>query len=869
MGKRIREKQSAMHHGNDTHPGRVWGILHVIKYHHWRHVKRRITHKKHGGGERNDASHRDGILENVDDSVHDMSVHYEPNTTLSNAEENLEHSTLPGKSSIKSRLKAFIQDEMARKKCRHKRSSTCPTKSQLTRADSIHHLEADPLSESLLTAESPEPVLETFQNHDAGGTLEVFSPVFSNKAATNNEKCVDCGTMFSSDILDQNMDHKHHNQCTDTCNLASPNESDPEEKLINAKILTTDVSPHLFKDFLDALDIINTNKDYLLNYIQDPGSPLSFHSHNELKFSGKRRSNSISFPVFNALSGSKDSEPSQLINQMVDECFDEKGETKKESMFDFIEDYHPLSRSSPAASSSVSSQAPSHVKTNHFKDLRMKIKHLIDENKNEKFRITMDAVIDKIPRGSNVSKNVKKLIHDKFKDPKVNGEGKDSAGSGFERSLSFNSFKKRQQWMRTSSLKESARRYSQLYETCFNTDIKYPKPEKLKLKAEEKTSILQTPKSFKRFLSLPNLKSYFHQIEEPSVSSSPQSSTTQFGEKIRSTSFNDEKRSFDHGDDLKIHILPPTFADNTIPESILNADQKNLLVRSASRSGLDVINEGKDGTSITIDVLENFRDSDIAAMPVDSNQIFSSDTSFLDATLEFDKLNLMEDSELKPPGPADEVDEQQEPEVYETEIIESVDNFHKIGTIGKDFNYEIPCIEVKESHKAAYNYVRKVLELSGFTGHESIGIWYSDNQPVDPSIYEELEGCLLLDPDCSGNCDEDGECNHLLLFDIINEGLLEIFGRSYSYYPRPLSYLSHVHPMPSGDNVLHKVWNLICWHLNSPSSEVYPSLDYYVSIDLAKNDGWMNLQFDSECVGLELDDLIFDDLLDEIIFSFT
>ncbi|KAE9617568.1 hypothetical protein Lalb_Chr03g0036731 [Lupinus albus] len=877
MGKRILEKQSAMPHGNDAHAGRVWGILHVIKYHHWRHVKKRLTHKKHGGGERNDASHRDGISENFDDSVHDMSVHYEPNTTLSNAEENLEHSTLQAKCSIKSRLKAFIQDEMTRKKCRHKRSSTCPTKSQLTRADSIHHLEVDPLSELLLTAESPEPVLETFQNHDAAGTLEVLSPVFSNKAVSSNDKCVDCGTMFCSDILEQNMDHKHHKQCTDTCNLASPNESDPEEKLINAKILTNDVSPHLFKDFLDALDIINTNKDYLLNYIHDPGSPLPFHSHNELKFSGKRRSNSISFPVFTSLSESKDSDPGQLINQMVDECFDEKGENKKASMFDFIEDYHPLSRSSPTASSSVSSQVPSHVKTNHFKDLRMKIKHLIDENKNEKFRITMDAVIDKIPRGSNVSKNVKKLIHDKFKDPAIIGEGKDSAGSGFERSISSNSFKKRP--MRTSSLKESARRYSQLYETCFNTDIKYPKPEKLKLKAEEKNSILKTPKSFKRFLSLPNLKSYFHQIDEPSVSSSPQSSTRQFGEKIRSTSFNDEKRSFDHDDDLKIHILPPTFADNTIPESILNADHKNLLVRSVSRSGFDVINEGKDDTSIRIDGLDNLRDSKVAActehdagpgtessaMLVDPNTIFSSDTSFLDATFQFDKLNLMEELQ---PGPADEVDEQ-EPEVYETEMVESVDKFQKIGTLSKGFNYEISCIEVEENHKAAFNYVRKVLELSGFTSHESIGIWYSDNQPVDPAIYEELEGCLLLDPDCSGNCDEDGQCNHLLLFDIINEGLLEIFGRSYSYYPRPLSYLSHVHPLPEGNNVLHKVWTLISWYLNSPSSELYPSLDYYVTIDLAKNDGWMNLQFDSECVGLELDDLIFDDLLDEIIFTYT
>ncbi|CAK8534095.1 unnamed protein product [Lathyrus sativus] len=40
----------------------------------------------------------------------------------------------------------------------------------------------------LLTVENPEPVLETFQNHLAAGTLEVLSPVFSDKknSITNN-----------------------------------------------------------------------------------------------------------------------------------------------------------------------------------------------------------------------------------------------------------------------------------------------------------------------------------------------------------------------------------------------------------------------------------------------------------------------------------------------------------------------------------------------------------------------------------------------------------------------------------------------------------------------------------------------------------
>lgn len=59
MGKRIRDKECGISNGinsHHTHPGRVWGILHIIKYHHWRHVKRRLTHKRNGVGGRHDTS---------------------------------------------------------------------------------------------------------------------------------------------------------------------------------------------------------------------------------------------------------------------------------------------------------------------------------------------------------------------------------------------------------------------------------------------------------------------------------------------------------------------------------------------------------------------------------------------------------------------------------------------------------------------------------------------------------------------------------------------------------------------------------------------------------------------------------------------
>ncbi|CAI8601959.1 unnamed protein product [Vicia faba] len=858
MGKRVRDKESGISNGinsHHTHAGRVWGILHIIKYHHWRHVKRRITQRRPCNGP--DDSRNDEIPETSDDS---MRENLRPSMPLSNVEEEnkLGQSTQQNKYSIKSKIKALLNEETYKMRGRHKRSSTCPTKSQLTRIDSVHHLEVDPLSEMLLTVENREPVLETFQNHLAAGTLEVLSPVISRKNSlsnNSNDKCVECGAAFSSEPLekhDHRSHHKHRN--------LSMSDGLQEDKLINAKILTTDASPLLFKDFLDALDLINTNKDFLLKYMNDPGSPLPFELHTQPHSPNakSRRAKSISLPV----GGSSSSD------NLVDELLNSKKEI--ESEIQNLADFHKPSTSSSShkanhqlvhsdqesverdykETSSGSSQVSNNVKNKNFKDLRKKIKHIIEESKNEKLRIKMDAVVDKIPRGNKFSKNVRKLMsHEKFKQ-----NNKHQLSSG----------------LRTSSLKESVGRYSQLYDTCFHKEVvsnkeeKPPKSDSLKLKTEEKSSVLKTPKSFKRFLSLPNLKSYFNQNEDPSVLLSPQNSVRKSEDRTRSSSLIDGYSNSE--------ILSPSPA----PSDHTNEESK-VIVNTASDSGSDVNDDVKSEKSIGFDGLGNLRDTQFSGsneqdigyatesstMLVEGNSAFSSDTSFLDSTFELENLNILEESdqELKPMLAGDELNYMYEQQEAKTDQFEEVENFLKHG-------YKIPCNEIDTNNEAAFNYVKKVLDLSGFTSNESLETWYSDYQPLDPSIYQELEGCLLLDPDCSGNC-EGGHCNHLLLFDIINEGLLEIFGRSYNYYPRPLSSLSHVHRLPNGrDDVLHKVWKLITWYLSSaPPDEAYQSLDYYVSKDLARNDGWMNLQFDSECVGLEIDDLIFDDLLDDIIYS--
>ena len=138
-------------------------------------------------------------------------------------------------------------------------------------------------------------------------------------------------------------------------------------------------------------------------------------------------------------------------------------------------------------------------------------------------------------------------------------------------------------------------------------------------------------------------------------------------------------------------------------------------------------------------------------------------------------------------------------------------------------------------HKNEYTYVRDVLELSGFSGSETLGAWYADDQPLDPLMYEEIRGCIFCDPNCSMD-EEVGYCNHPLLFDLINEVLMEIYERSYSYCPRMLSPLCHIRPMPVGRHVLKQVWENISWYLSYKTGYDKP-LDYVASRDLTRNDG--------------------------------
>lgn len=164
-----------------------------------------------------------------------------------------------------------------------------------------------------------------------------------------------------------------------------------------------------------------------------------------------------------------------------------------------------------------------------------------------------------------------------------------------------------------------------------------------------------------------------------------------------------------------------------------------------------------------------------------------------------------------------------------------------------------------------FTYVKQILERSGFIKNGFQQTWYSSNQPLDPFVFEEIESQYFHDPELFE--EEFKELSHhLLIFDLVDDVLLNLYDKSLTYYPKALSSSCHIQPAPTGPRVLDQVWKRVSrWLELKP--DMNESLDDIVSRDLGSDDGWMNLQLDCECVGLELEDLILDEVLEQVLFE--
>ncbi|KAJ9180722.1 hypothetical protein P3X46_008934 [Hevea brasiliensis] len=848
MGRNLQQANSTIIGKSRPSTGCMWGVLHILKYQQWRHIKKRLPYRSGASNKQAVGAGNPGHDTN-DLKTGTISEHERLGNNSSMVDEKITQPAPPvAKSSVKSRLKALLSDELYRRKGKHRRSESCPVRSPLTRTDPIRHLEPsdkDPIAARNSNAASP-----TIADDN-----KLSDPLVSNS--------------FEGGNSDGTGNHLGHKQVDETGKKLIENRhflenSDSEsENLVPSKELNIDASTYKSKEVSDAIVMINMNKEFLLKILKDPGSPLAHRFRNQQTLSHKRAfSKSLSFSSPGNIRDSGSRKIKQKQGGVKSDA--EKPSTKEyfrsHSMPSIAAEYRmdgiQKLNLAMAETADPSSCSVHRRKNKSFRDIKHKIKHAIKHSKNEKQRITMDAVLHKIPHGHG-------FPNKDLKSHTMSRDGKEShiSSNESEHSLPCSSKSELRRFRRTASLNESIDKYCQLYEsTNLNREPKQLSSDTSKSRTIDASSPqTNAPKSMRRMSSSPNLKSYFCYSED---SSQPVSSSQIKNAVDESTRTKDDfSEQFDAESRVESNIQQTMDSET----NSINGDQlgKTTVSDIGPEAELGLVGDDL-GNLLTMEDASEEEDMETQSKSsielAEANSVHVPDSKCEEETTIPASFPISEDLEVMTSPPLPSIIDSLEDQLVET-ISKDTPTTEKIDILSKHLT-----ILVGAKEKAEFDYVRDILEISGFSGTELLGTWHSNNQPMDPCLFEEMEeDCMVLDPECPGNV-EGYRCDHLLLFDLINEVLMEIYAKSYTYYPRPLSALSHIRPMPVGQHVLEEVWANISWYLSS-IPEADQLLDHIVSGDLAKSDGWMNLQFDSECAGLEVEDLIFDDLLEEIIFT--
>lgn len=535
------------------------------------------------------------------------------------------------KSSVKTRIKALIAEEISKKKGHHHRTSSCPARPLLKRSDSIHHLQPsalDPLVDPVLDGGSSKNLRQTHEYSSASSTTDPLPLVSHEGPVTSDKRFEECGTMFTGEFLEHNQLNENQNQPTENHILFQEKVDNTkpmtEQKLPHSKELTPDSSLQT-NDFLDTLDTRNVKMVLskcesfpLPGSSGDRGSVPSKLTHMQEGI-GSHATEKVKLH-----SQSQKSLESRYSGELVKKLMPYKTEYEADGILRSKKNTAEFANISSLGSIQLlktrSEIHENQVVVKSFKDIRQKIKHLIKENRKERHRIAMDAILHKIPHGREFYKEWKEIAH-QLKHPAMNREGRDSPGIYY----SSPSLGKGQthHMRRTSSLKESMERYSQLYQTSFNREAKYRSSERPILRKEEASfPSFSAPKSLARVRSLPILQAYIYQGEDssdPFSSGRIISNTADVTESIEHSFV--EQKSLDLPTDSENQFQLPNLAESKTQENLVGVGETNAVIGDEFESISITNNEANAEVGLIVDHFDNLTAEEIASHNDDEKDI--------------------------------------------------------------------------------------------------------------------------------------------------------------------------------------------------------------------------------------------------------
>lgn len=886
MGRQLERQVSGVGF-EDYHPGCMWGVLQILDYHYWHSPKKSPLRRKHGRCCQNPKTisfdhYSNEVQEYLSAEAVPLLVEQQTTTTSST-----------NRIARKAQIKALIAKEKFSR-----------TRSQ--KADPVHQLEPSENSVATINSDWRNPIIILHKSADTAASrfqVPSVSKTTEELVADNSTYHLP-GTVNANDCSKQNQLSAEDAFSLENC--------DNSLNLSHAKRLNREISCPQFKERVDFTEILKANEK-LLEILQDPGVQ---NTHVQQTSKAKvRLRRSGSFPAADC-SHITFVRPSTIEHKQKEIWSFPNGvkpsignpaprSTASKSLEDFygksidlkVSNHGVTSSDQETQFSSLESSQGLHKYKWHlsfmspFKGLKKKIKYALTESKREGDHESTNTSRYEVPSGYKFSTDEEEMSK-KLKEITIHQDGVENPTS-FQETNSFdNDLSKAQapRIIRGSSLKESLDGYARLFEYSFSKQVKWNQyqSKSLKLSSEDKSQSSGL-KSFRRRLSLPDIESIYLIPNESSSDalSSKMSTTTgmDYDANVKTDILNDLESVSTPEVRKQFRRL------DTVEETEL---QSNIEERAGSMDNNECsgglmasINEGNAITSeLNQDTIgpERGDQSSLSNQGIGSaitsireheeqSPISVLETHFRDDITCLVEFPMSEGSELhpghicvdEPDSPVTLQDRSTGDSLEESRSSTSHANAENASTmVGARFLH----LELnRPEDDADFNYLRDVLEVSGFIGPESLGTWYSLEQPLSPTLFKALEAYLHKGLESSSE-DVAYNCDHLLLFDLINEELLDIYESSLAYFPKLFSFTQRVRPLPRGNNVIDEVWKRISWHRRS-TSEMEQSIEDIVARDCEKGDGWMNLQLDAEDAALDLEDLIFDELVDEVICSYT
>ncbi|KAK1265586.1 hypothetical protein QJS04_geneDACA011259 [Acorus gramineus] len=848
MAKELHRKYSSGQYKND-HPGCLWGIMHLFDFHHRLHLRKMLPDRRQGFG-RNPGG------------VKFRSMNFtEEELGLINKEANMavEDKINPGGKKVgKAHMKAIKAEEPSKG---HRLKRAPPFSARLRRTDSIHHLECNDYVLPEESAADSEMTVDMYPVDTSSSTSSIHDnplPPMSPENAIHGNHCQVCGTSKTATHMGDTHIDELGRQILEKQSLLQEKLDEVKDVLLKQKNMDArNTTVRQAKDLLSALELFNANKELFLQILNDPNSALAKYiqglqasnaesvltksgsfpgaglsSRKNGKFIGfKHKSKGIKhFTVQEMTSENGDEWARDVAPTATDEENEDIMKTDSEdSGFVGTSDFE-IKRDKPMV-------------VNRFKDLKERIRQVIKESRKLQHMISRDGTIDKIPYGRSTS------LKEVGESPPMDRYDQYGPKSD-NRKYAFSQIR------RSRSLTESMDRYSQLIESTFRREGLKPPSDRSKSFQEGRGPQEKGPlRSFGRILSLPEFESYFPsqdvETEVPHDAHDSQTSSINHEDSNAADgSHPNEQTSVENPSDVDQSKEKDMFVNweslqYNLRINVSHSSDEAAVPPFLSNDEHGTIERGEDYDDHPLHESENEPVENEVSKPGQPSPISVLDSSLQEELISPVPLLVSKGSELKQRHIHFEEQGNLSDVSNDMEGVVEVDKFPVA-----DERNEYPLFQVDMKDRANFDYVNDILKKSGFYVDGLLDTWHSPNQPMDPSLVEQVEGSpRQLDEDYVTS-------DHQLLFDLINEVLLEINKNSFGYFS------SFSRPMPVGNHVLEEVWAKISQHL-SFRPELVPSLDWIVSRDLRGNDGWLNLQSDIESLALELEEWILDDLLDE------